>query len=183
MVIVPVASSFFQMGLSSRSPSTPIRRQGSQRRRCSIDARLLFLTAGLRSFGERGRKIFPRTSSMAPCGNGTTHHRCPCPPGSTPASSPQEFSKILRRWAYDSKTPFISAVRTPSAQPKYQKSQGARAMRKREAAADETQRPTPEAATSYRALSARCNYLAHDIPDIAFAATELCRASAAPYPT
>ena len=33
----------------------------------------------------------------------------------------------------------------------------------------------PEEATCFRALSARCNYLAQDRPDVAFAAKELCR--------
>ena len=35
-------------------------------------------------------------------------------------------------------------------------------------------------ATLYRALSARCNYLAQDRVDIAFAAKELCREFAVP---
>ena len=41
---------------------------------------------------------------------------------------------------------------------------------------------TPQAATVYRALSARCNYLAQDRPDVAFAAKELCRDFSAPTP-
>ena len=38
----------------------------------------------------------------------------------------------------------------------------------------------PESATTYRALSARYNYIAQDRPDISFAAKELCRDFAAP---
>ena len=38
----------------------------------------------------------------------------------------------------------------------------------------------PEEATCFRALSARCNYLAQDRPDIAFASKELCREFAQP---
>ena len=53
-------------------------------------------------------------------------------------------------------------------------------MKAIEHSADETSKLTPEAATSYRALSARCNYLAQDRPDIAYASKELCRDFAAP---
>ena len=81
--------------------------------------------------------------------------------------------KVLRRWLFDNPMgdlPPVTAVRTPSAQSKHQKRQGARAVRKIEHAANEASQLTPEGATSYRALSARCNYLAQDRPDIAYTA-------------
>ena len=94
------------------------------------------------------------------------------------AQSKQEFEKTLNRWIYDSESPLVesvAAVRTPSAQSKYQKRQGARAIRQLEHAADESMRLTPEGATTLRALSARCNYMAQDRPGIAYSSKELCR--------
>lgn len=96
--------------------------------------------------------------------------------------SPSENKKVVSRWLFD--TPqvhdqLISAVRTPSAQSKFQKRLGARKVRTLEQAADASSTLTPESATSYRALGARCNYLAQDDPDIAFASKELCRDFAA----
>ena len=38
----------------------------------------------------------------------------------------------------------------------------------------------PDEATGYRALSARCNLLAQDLPTISYASKELCREFAAP---
>ena len=45
---------------------------------------------------------------------------------------------------------------------------------------DEFDKLTPAGATSYRAVSARCNYLAQDRVDLAYSATELCRDVAVP---
>ena len=53
-------------------------------------------------------------------------------------------------------------------------------MRKIEQEADENDKLTSAGATSCRALAARCNYLAQDRPDIAFASKELCRDFAVP---
>ena len=39
---------------------------------------------------------------------------------------------------------------------------------------------TPELQTQYRALAARCNYLALDRPDLGYASKELCRDFAEP---
>ena len=39
---------------------------------------------------------------------------------------------------------------------------------------------TPQGASVYRALSARCNYLSQDRPDLAYASKELCRDFAVP---
>ena len=63
---------------------------------------------------------------------------------------------------------------------KYQGRQGSKKVRQLEHAVDEGARLTPQAATAYRALSARCNCLAQDRADIAFAAKELCRDFSAP---
>ena len=94
------------------------------------------------------------------------------------ASSESERSKIIRRWLYDHPgflEEKVSAVRTPSAQSKYQGRQGARAVREIEHAANSESQLVPAAATAYRATSARCNDLAQAKPDIAFSAKELCR--------
>ena len=93
------------------------------------------------------------------------------------ASSKYEADKIIRRWCHDNLPiwePVVTAVSTPSAQSKFQGRKGAKAVRKLEYAADSSSKLTPEGATAYRALSARCNYLAQGKPDISFAAKELC---------
>ena len=93
-----------------------------------------------------------------------------------------EAEKIVRRWILDNPQlgQPVNAVRTPSAQSKYQGRQGAKKVKLLEQASDEHRRLTPESATSYRALSARCNYLAQDRTDISFTAKELCRDFAVP---
>ena len=84
--------------------------------------------------------------------------------------------------AYDSflDISYVASVRTPSSKPKAQKRKGAREVKQVEMQADENQKLTAESATTYRALSARCNYLAQDRPDLSYAAKELCRDFAAP---
>ena len=53
--------------------------------------------------------------------------------------------------------------------------QGAKAVKKLERLESASAVLTPEEATTYRALSARANYLAQDRPDVAFYTKELCR--------
>ena len=75
----------------------------------------------------------------------------------------------------------ISAVRTPPANAnKYKKRLGAKASKNLEKLESVGFELNPTEATLYRALSARCNYLAQDRCDIAFAAKELCREFAVP---
>ena len=64
---------------------------------------------------------------------------------------------LIRRFVYDNNLELTFAVRTPSSQNKWQKRKGARAVKNIEHAVDQDNRLTPEAATVYRALSARCN--------------------------
>lgn len=98
------------------------------------------------------------------------------------AGSAEEANRVIRRWAHGnpSLAPGIASVRTPSAQNKRKKRAGAKAAKRLEHEADEHQRLALRAATSYRALSARCNCLAQDKPDPSFAAKTLCRGFAAP---
>ena len=76
--------------------------------------------------------------------------------------------------------PSVAAVRTASSKRKGQARQGAKAVKKIEMSGNLDDLLTPEAATTYRALSARGNFLAQDRPDIAFSCKELCREFAAP---
>ena len=115
------------------------------------------------------------------------------------ANDDYEKNKILRKAAYDShfdmpelptaaytaydsflNNHYVATVRTPSSRNKNQKRKGAREVKKAEMHADEHDRLTAESATTYRALAARCNYLAQDRADISFASKELCRDFSAP---
>jgi hypothetical protein len=76
---------------------------------------------------------------------------------------------------------FVCAIKTPPANKnKYQKRLGAQKAKKLELDERSEFTLSPSDATMYRALSARCNYLAQDRPDIAFASKELCREFSAP---
>ena len=74
----------------------------------------------------------------------------------------------------------INVVRTPGSKSKFQKRQGAKAVKKVEIEGNLHDLLTPEDATTFRGLSARGNYLAQDRVDISFATKELCREFAAP---
>ena len=80
----------------------------------------------------------------------------------------------------DSSPALVGAVRTASAKKKNAGRHGAKAVKKLEMAGNATDLLTPEQATTFRALSARGNYLAQDRVDISFATKELCREFAAP---
>ena len=60
------------------------------------------------------------------------------------------------------------AVRAPSTKKKFKGRQGAKAVKKLERLESAAQILKPEEATTYRALSARANYLARETPDAAF---------------
>ena len=76
---------------------------------------------------------------------------------------------------------FVNAARTPPANTnKFKKRQGAEATKKLEQLESVGHELNPREATSFKALAARCNYLAQDRPDIAYSAKELCRAFAVP---
>ena len=94
----------------------------------------------------------------------------------------QQQQQQLRRGIYDGMFDIdsVNAIRTPSARKKFKGRQGAREVRKIEQETLDGTKLTPEAATMFRAVAARCNYLAQDRPDIAYAAKELCRDFAAP---
>ena len=106
-------------------------------------------------------------SCMVPSGSVTLNTMFQSAPLLQATDSKHMREKLIRRFAHDCKLQLVTAVRTPSSQNKWQKRKGARAVRKIEHEADQDNRLTPEAATTYRALSARCNYLAQDRPDIA----------------
>ena len=74
----------------------------------------------------------------------------------------------------------LCAARTVSTKNKFQKKQGAKAVKKLERFESTSFALTPDEATMYRALSARANYIAQDRPDIAFSTKELCREFAIP---
>ena len=104
-------------------------------------------------------------------------------------TSQHEIQKQIRKAIFDgeleadySQGP-VAAVRTPSAKPKFQGRQGAKQVKKFEQLVGENEKLTPAGATLYRALSARCNYLAQDRPDISYSAKELCRDFAVPSTT
>ena len=75
----------------------------------------------------------------------------------------------------------VFATRTkPVKTNKYQKRLGAKKAKKLELAANSEFTLSPQDATTYRALAARCNYLAQDRPDISYASKELCREFSVP---
>ena len=75
----------------------------------------------------------------------------------------------------------ICANRTkPVQNAKFQKRVGAKKAKKLELDADSEFVLSPQDATTYIALSARCNYLAQDRTDISFSSKELCRQLAIP---
>jgi hypothetical protein len=74
----------------------------------------------------------------------------------------------------------VGAVRTASAKKKNSGRHGAKAVKKLEMAGNVGDLLDPEHATTFRALSARGNYLAQDRVDISFSTKELCREFAAP---
>ena len=74
----------------------------------------------------------------------------------------------------------IGAVRTASSKKKNAGRQGAKAVKRIEMASNINDLLDPEDATTFRALSARGNFLAQDRADINFATKELCREFAAP---
>ena len=74
----------------------------------------------------------------------------------------------------------VHAVRTPSSKNKFQKRQGARAIKKIEMEGNREDLLDADQATTYRGMSARGNYLAQDRVDISFCTKELCREFAAP---
>ena len=77
----------------------------------------------------------------------------------------------------DGDTPAICAVRTaPVKKGQFKKREGARKVKdfeKAQAHADGSLTPAP--ATTYRAMSARGNYLSQDRPDVSYSTKELCR--------
>ena len=77
-------------------------------------------------------------------------------------------------------TPLVGAVRTASSKKKNAGRQGARSVKKIEMEGNAHDLLSPEGATTYRALSARGNFLSQDRADINFTTKELCREFAAP---
>ena len=78
----------------------------------------------------------------------------------------------------------IFATRTkPLKKHQGQKRIGAKKAKKLEIDPDSSFHLSPADATMYRALAARCNYLAQDRPDIAYSSKELCREFAVPTQT
>ena len=77
--------------------------------------------------------------------------------------------------------PINAAPRTkPTNTNKFKKRLGAKKAKKLELAENADFTLSPDDATLYRALSARCNYLAQDRPDIAYSSKELCREFSVP---
>ena len=74
----------------------------------------------------------------------------------------------------------VGAVRTPSSKNKFQKRQGAKALKKVEMETNNDDLLDPDQATTFRGLSARGNYLSQDRVDINYSTKELCREFAAP---
>lgn len=89
--------------------------------------------------------------------------------------SPWEWEAIQE--LVDDRDELIMAIRTPSGQsPAARKGRlGARAVKEIEHAEEKGELLSPPQATTFRALSARANFLAQDRPDLAFACKELCR--------
>ena len=76
---------------------------------------------------------------------------------------------------------YLYAVRTPPSNGnKWKKRQGAKATKKLERLESVGHELNSHEATLFRALAARCNYLAQDRADIAYSAKELCREFAVP---
>ena len=76
---------------------------------------------------------------------------------------------------------YILAVRTPPAHAnKFQKRNGSKATKKLEQLQSVGHELNSAEATVFRALAARCNYLAQDKADMFFSAKELCRELAVP---
>ena len=69
----------------------------------------------------------------------------------------------------------VFATRTKPAGNKYQKRLGAKKPKKIELAENAEFTLSAQDAATYRALAARCNYIAQDRPDISYASKELCR--------
>ena len=75
----------------------------------------------------------------------------------------------------------IFAARTkPVTNAKHKKRVGAKTAKKLEMSENGTHALSPQDATTYRALAARCNYLSQDRPDLAFSSKELCRECSVP---
>ena len=75
----------------------------------------------------------------------------------------------------------LMATRTkPTQQNKYAKRVGAKKAKTFEISNDTSFVLSADDATTFRALSARCNYLAQDRPDLSLSAKELCRQFAVP---
>ena len=75
----------------------------------------------------------------------------------------------------------ICANRTkPLVQNKYQKRMGAKKAKKLEIQENQEYALSQQDATTYRALAARCNYMAQDRPDLSFSSKELCREFSVP---
>ena len=74
----------------------------------------------------------------------------------------------------------VFATRTKPLKKQGQKRVGAKKAKKLEISEDSSYQLSPADATIYRALAARCNYLAQDRPDIAFSSKELCREFSVP---
>ena len=91
----------------------------------------------------------------------------------------EESSHVARSEFYES-VDALCAARTASTKNKFQKRQGAKAVKKLERLESKSFALSPDEATMHRALSARANYLAQDRPDIAFSTKELCREFAVP---
>ena len=76
--------------------------------------------------------------------------------------------------------PLMAARTKPNKNNKYAKRVGAKKAKKLEITSDSSFTLNADDATTYRALSARCNYLAQDRPDLSFASKELCKQFAVP---
>ena len=72
------------------------------------------------------------------------------------------------------KSEHVFAARTSSTKNKFKGRQGIKAVKTLERLESTAQILTPEKATTYRALSARADYLAQDKPDAAFSTKRLC---------
>ena len=78
-------------------------------------------------------------------------------------------------------TTSVFATKTKPAMSKYQQKRlGAKKAKKLEVAANSSFVLSPNDATMYRALAARCNYLSQDRPNISFASKELCHEFSVP---
>ena len=95
--------------------------------------------------------------------------------------SMEESLVKLQKPTSDSQTGKMAATRTkPVATNKYQKRLGAKKAKKLEVEENQEYILSPQDATTYRALAARCNYMAQDRPDLSFSSKELCREFSVP---